>query len=167
MLDFLGLKPEKDADAPAAMATWLKELQEQPKMRTYPDYASLARRLMLANPRLDETKATFLSRATSIARPDGQIELACDPWHKIPSPTPYRVEDAKATWRKIEAPVLMLIADQGYVHKRFGNDPAEYRSRIETFSNVQVITITDSGHNVQHDQPKQIASALEEFLLRA
>jgi pimeloyl-ACP methyl ester carboxylesterase len=32
---------------------------------------------------------------------------------------------------------------------------------------VQVITITDSGHNVQHDQPKQIASALEEFLLRA
>jgi pimeloyl-ACP methyl ester carboxylesterase len=166
MLDFLGLKPEKDPDAPAAMAGWLKELQEQPKMRSYPDYEALARRLLLANPRLDGKKAAFLSRATSRIRPDGQIEMACDPWHKIPSPTPYRVEDAKATWRKIEAPVLMLVADQGYVHQRFGNDPEEYCSRIESFSNVHVVTISDSGHNVQHDQPQQVAAALEEFLVR-
>jgi pimeloyl-ACP methyl ester carboxylesterase len=165
MLDFLGLKPEQDADAPAAMASWLKELQGQPKMRSYPDYESLARRLSLANPRLDGKKATFLSRATSRIRADGQIEMACDPWHKIPSPTPYRAEDAKATWRKIEAPVLMLIADRGYVNQRFGNDPEDYRSRIESFSNVQVVTISDSGHNVQHDQPEQIAAALEKFLV--
>jgi pimeloyl-ACP methyl ester carboxylesterase len=165
MLDFLGLKPEKDANAPAAMASWLKELQEQPKMRTYPDHESLARRLMQANPRLDKKKATFLARTTSRTRPDGQIEMACDPWHKVPSPTPYRAEDAKATWRKIEAPVLILVADQGYVRKRFENDPAEYRSRIESFSYVQVVTISDSGHNVQHDQPEQIAAALEEFLV--
>jgi pimeloyl-ACP methyl ester carboxylesterase len=121
---------------------------------------------MLSNPRLDETKATFLSRATSRIRPDGHIELACDPWHKVPSPVPYPVEDAKATWRNIKVPVLMLIADQGYVHQRFGNDPDEYRSRIECFSQVQITTITDSGHNVQHDQPQQIASALEEFIVR-
>lgn len=166
MLDFLGLKPEKDADAPAAMASWLKALQEQPQLRTYPDHASLARRLMATNPRLDEKKATFLSRATSRIRPDGQIEMACDPWHKIPSPIPYRADDSKAIWRKIEASVLMLIADQGYVNQRFGYDPDEYRSRIESFSTVQVITIADSGHNVQHDQPEQIASALEEFFVR-
>ena len=166
MLDFLGLKPEKDADAPAAMASWLSALQEQPQMRSYPDHAALARRLMATNPRLDPKKAAFLSRAVSRVRPDGQIEMACDPWHKVPSPVPYRVEDAKAIWRKIEAPVLMLIADQGYVNQRFGNDPDEYRSRIESFSNVQVATISDSGHNVQHDQPEQIASALEEFLGR-
>jgi pimeloyl-ACP methyl ester carboxylesterase len=166
MLDFLGLKPEKEADATAAMASWLAALRGQPQMRTYPDHASLARRLMLSNPRLDETKATFLSRATSRIRPDGHIELACDPWHKVPSPVPYPVEDAKATWRNIKVPVLMLIADQGYVHQRFGNDPDEYRSRIECFSQVQITTITDSGHNVQHDQPQQIASALEEFIVR-
>jgi pimeloyl-ACP methyl ester carboxylesterase len=166
MLDFLGLKPEKDADAPAAMGSWLAALQEQPQMRTYPDYASLARRLMATNPRLDEEKATFLSRAVSRIRADGQIEMACDPWHKVPSPIPYRAEDAKAIWRKIEAPVLMLVADQGYVHQRFDKDPDEYRSRIESFSNVQVVTISDSGHNVQHDQPEQIAKALEEFLSR-
>lgn len=166
MLDFLGLKSEKNADAHAAMGSWLAALQEQPQMRTYPDHASLARRLMATNPRLDEKKAAFLSRAVSRTRPDGQIEMACDPWHKIPSPVPYRVEDSKAIWRKIEAPVLMLVADQGYVNQRFGNNPDEYRSRIESFPNVQVVTISDSGHNIQHDQPEQIASALEEFLVR-
>lgn len=165
MLDFLGLKPEKDDAAPAAIGSWLEALQEQPKLRTYPDHESLARRLMATNPRLDEKKAAFLSRATSRIRADGKIELACDPWHKIPSPMPYRAEDAKATWRKIEASVLMLIADQGYVHQRFGHDRAEYRSRIESFANAQVVTISDSGHNVQHDQPGQIATALEEFLV--
>jgi pimeloyl-ACP methyl ester carboxylesterase len=59
-----------------------------------------------------------------------------------------------------------MFAEQDFVNQRFGNDPDEYRSRIESFSNVQVATISDSGHNVQHDQPKQIASAMEEFLGR-
>jgi pimeloyl-ACP methyl ester carboxylesterase len=165
MLDFLGLKPVADDAAPAAIGSWLEALQEQPKLRTYPDHEALARRLMATNPRLNERKATFLSRAVSRIGSDGQIEMACDPWHKIPSPVPYRAEDAKATWRKIEASVLMLVADQGYVHQRFGHDPAEYCSRIESFSNVQVVKISDSGHNVQHDQPEQIAAALEEFLV--
>jgi pimeloyl-ACP methyl ester carboxylesterase len=76
------------------------------------------------------------------------------------------VEDSKAIWRKIEAPVLMLVADQGYVHQRLGNHADEYRRRMESFSNVRVKTITDAGHNIQHDQPEQVAVALEEFLLR-
>lgn len=166
MLDFLGLKPEQEGGVPAAIGSWLDAIQEQPKMRAYPDHAALARRLMASNPRLDEKRAAFLSRAVSRIGPDGRIEMACDPWHKVPSPLPYRVEDAKAVWRNIEAPVLMLVADQGFVHMRFGNDPAEYRSRIESFPNVRVETISGSGHNVQHDQPEQIASALERFFAR-
>ena len=166
MLDFLGMKLEADIDAPAAMAKWINAIREQPTPRIYADHAALARRLMLANPRLDEKKATFLSRVVSRMRPDGQVEMACDPWHRIPSPIPYRIEDSKATWRKIEAPVLMLVADKGYVYDRLGNDPDEYRDRIGSFSNVQVVTITDAGHNVQHDQPEQVASALEAFLHR-
>jgi pimeloyl-ACP methyl ester carboxylesterase len=166
MLDFLGLKPDKDAGAPTAIGSWLEAIQDQPKLRTYPDHESLAKRLMATNPRLGEKRAAFLSRTASRIRPDGQIEMACDPWHKIPSPVPYRAEDAKAIWRKIEADVLMVVADNGYVHHRFGNDSDEYRSRIESFQNAHVITISNSGHNVQHDQPEQTASALEEFFVR-
>lgn len=164
MLDFLGLKPDSNAEAPTLIGSWLEAIQDQPKSRTYPDCESLASRLMAANPRLGERKAAFLSRTVSRIRADGQVEMACDPWHKIPSPVPYRVEDSKAIWRKIGAPVLMMVADNGFVRQRFGNDTDEYRSRIASFSNVRVVTISNSGHNVQHDQPEQVASALEDFL---
>ncbi|MBU0620344.1 MAG: alpha/beta hydrolase [Gammaproteobacteria bacterium] len=167
MLDFLGLKPAaKDAEISTTMKSWLDEIREQPRQRSYPDHASLARRLMASNPRLSESRAAFLSRSVSRTREDGQIEMACDPWHKIPSPIPWRAEDAKEVWRKITAPVLVLAADQGFMQQRFGNDPDEYRSRIESFPNVQVVKIDDSGHNVQHDQPEQVAAALEQFIVR-
>lgn len=166
MLDFLGLRPDPEGAAPVVLGSWLDAMREQPKLRAYPDHASLARRLMATNPRLDEGKAAFLSRAVSRVRPDAQVELACDPWHKIPSPQPYRAEDAKASWRKIRASVLMLIADRGYVQQRFGDDPAEFRRRVESFPNLRVVTVAESGHNVQHDQPERVASALEDFFVR-
>jgi pimeloyl-ACP methyl ester carboxylesterase len=166
MLDFLGLKPDADSRAHSALGNWLEALQQAPKLRSYPDHAALARRLMASNPRLSASKAEFLARATSRVGSGGQIEMACDPWHKIPSPLPYRAEDAKTVWQKIEAPVLMLVADQGYVQQRFGHDPDEYRNRLASFPDARVKTIADSGHNIQHDQPEQIAAALEEFFVR-
>jgi pimeloyl-ACP methyl ester carboxylesterase len=166
MIDFMGMKIETDIDAPAAMTSWITAIREQPALRIYADHAALAARLRAVNPRLDENKAALLSGMVSRTRPDGRIEMACDPWHKIPSPIPYRIEDSKAIWRKIQAPVLMVVADRGYVHDRLGNDPDEYQDRIGCFSNVQVVTICDAGHNVQHDQPESLASALEAFLYR-
>ena len=29
---------------------------------------------------------------------------------------------------------------------------------------VRVLTIADAGHNLQHDQPEQVAAVLEDFL---
>jgi len=166
MLDFLGLKPPKDIDAPTQIGKWLKGIQDEPKLSAYRDCDALARRLMQANPRLIENRAAFLARAVSRVRPDGQVEMACDPWHKIPSPAVYLVEDAMASWRKIVAPVLMLIADQGFVLHRFGNEPDEYRRRLACFAKLQAVTIAGAGHNLQHDQPENVALALENFLAR-
>jgi len=166
MLDFLGLKPANEIDAPTQLGKWLRGIQNPPKLSRYLNCDALARRLMVANHRLSESRAAYLAQSVSRHRADGQIEMACDPWHKIPSPAVYVVEDAMASWRKIAAPVLMLIADQGFVRHRFGNDADEYRRRLECFKNIQVITIADAGHNVQHDQPERVALALEEFLGR-
>lgn len=164
MLDFLGLKAE--VNAPASLGKWLAAIRSEPKMRAYRDYSALANRLIVANPRLKASQADFLSRFVSRIASDGQIEMACDPWHKIASPIPYQAEDAKTLWRAIKAPVLLIIADKGFVQQRFGNDPGEYRSRIECFANLHVAKISDSGHNLQHDQPEQLAWALEDFLVR-
>lgn len=165
MLDFLGLPVPKDIDAATQLGNWLDGVQEEPALRSYPDRAALARRLKAVNPRLSEARAEFLSGAVSRLRADGQIEMACDPWHKIPSPNLYRVEDAMNCWQRIEAPTLMLVADQGYVQERFGDHPDELQRRLACFRRHQVVTIRDAGHNVQHDQPEQVAAALEQFLV--
>jgi pimeloyl-ACP methyl ester carboxylesterase len=60
----------------------------------------------------------------------------------------------------------MVVADQGFIQQRFGSDPDEYHCRLESFPSVRVVSIADSGHNVQHDQPKYLATLLEEFFGR-
>ena len=166
MLDFLGLKPATSVSAADQLGKWLAAIGEPPKLSAYADHAALALRLQKANPRLCAERAAFLAANVSRARSDGQVEMACDPWHKIPSPTPYSVEDALASWRQIVAPVLMVVADKGYVLHRFGSDPREYHRRLNAFANAQVVTIADAGHNLQHDQPEAVAAALERFLTR-
>jgi len=167
MMDFLGLAVPSDTDGSKQLNSWLTEVFQVPAMRGYKDHDALARRLMSVNPRLSATRAAFLSRSVSRVGPDGVVAMACDPWHKIPSPTLYRVEDSMSSWRRITAPVLMLMADQGFVHQRFGNDAVEMQRRLDCFQNRQLTTISESGHNVQHDQPEQVASALELFLSSA
>jgi pimeloyl-ACP methyl ester carboxylesterase len=163
MLDFLGL-PAPATDAPAELRKWLEAIADEPRQRPFPDPPALAQRLMKLNPRLPHARADFLARTTSRQRPDGSIEMACDPWHKTPSPTVYRVDEVMDTWRRIAAPVLLLIAEHGYVQQRFGNDPYELERRLACFKDRQVVVVADCGHNMQHDQPGSVAAALEGFL---
>lgn len=164
MLDFLGLKPPADADAPTLLGQWLTALESPPRLRAYKDTEALARQLRLVNPRLGEARSRFLAEQVSRRRNDGTVEMACDPWHKIPSPTPYHAEDAMTSWRRIEVPVLLLVAERGFVRQRFGNDTAEYQRRVACFARGEVRVIEDAGHNLQHDQPERVAAELERFL---
>jgi pimeloyl-ACP methyl ester carboxylesterase len=166
MIDFLGLPAMHADEAPERISEWLDELGTSPRLRSYPDHAALAARLSQSNPRLTPERAAFLAHNVSRQRPDGRVEMACDPWHKIPSPIPYRVEEVLACWRKIDAPVLQVVAEHGYVHERFGNAPEEFRRRLACFSDLHVATIADTGHNVQHDQPAALAREIEAFLRR-
>jgi len=166
MLDFLGLLASEPEDAPGRLAGWLDELRTAPRMRVYRDRGALVRRLMAANGRLTLARAEFLAEHVARVREDGQIEMACDPWHKMVSPTLYRVEESMAAWRAINVPVLMLVANEGYVHDRFGGRPDELRRRLDCFRNATVVTVEGAGHNLQHDQPERVAAALERFLSR-
>jgi pimeloyl-ACP methyl ester carboxylesterase len=60
----------------------------------------------------------------------------------------------------------MLLADEGYVQQRFASQPVELQRRLQCFQNHQLQTITGTSHNLQHDQPEQVAAAIENFLLR-
>lgn len=166
MMDFLGLPVPTDPDGARTLGHWLDEVFKTPTLRTYPSHEALAQRLMAANPRLTPERAGFLSREVSCVRDDGLVTMACDPWHRVPSPTLYRVEDAMGSWRQVTAPVLMLLADEGYVQQRFASQPDELQRRLQCFQNHQLLTITGTSHNLQHDQPEQVAAAIENFLLK-
>ncbi|NMF88534.1 alpha/beta fold hydrolase [Aromatoleum petrolei] len=166
MMDFLGLTATKDTDAPGQLVGWLDNLRKAQPVRGYRDHDAFARRLQLANPRLSDTRAAFLARNVSCTLPDGQVTMAGDPWHKVPSPLRYQAADVMASWRLIKAPVLMMLADKGYVSDRFADDPAEIERRLACFADLRRVTITESGHNLQHDQPEQVAAAIEAFLTR-
>lgn len=166
MLDFLGLMATDARDAPKQLTQWLDHLGETPRLNTYADHAALQQRMQQVNPRLDDDKAAFLARALSRVLDDGRVQMACDPWHRVPSPMLYRIDDQMACWQAISVPVLMLISDRGFVEERFGDDPAERARRLDAFRHLQRVTVADSGHNLQHDQPQQVADALERFLTR-
>lgn len=166
MLDFLGLKPAIDEDLPTLVGRWLGDIAEGPSPILFPNHEAFAGRLSDLDPRLSEKRAAFLSRAVSRVRPDGFVEMACDPWHRLAEPVVYRIEDSMACWKLIEAPVLMPIARHGLVKQRFGNEPHEFERRVSSFRNLQLVDIPDSGHNMQHDQPELVAAAIEAFLRR-
>lgn len=165
MLDFLGLNRSEAKEAPQQLGKWLDNLAGGHQLRTYADHDALCRRLQQSNPRLSAERAAFLSREVSRLRADGKVEMACDPWHKIPSPHLYKIEDVMAFWQRISCPVLMLNADAGFVFERFGTDSEEYRQRTGCFSQLRTEWIGPAGHNLQHDQPEQVAAVLESFLL--
>lgn len=167
MMDFLGLKPPPEAEAPVLLDKWLDAQARPPRLPTHADHAAFVRRLCAVNPRLAPDKAAFLAAHVGRMAGDGRVEMACDPWHKVPSPFVYRIEDVMACWRQVTAPTLIVIAEQGYVTERFGDDAAELRRRLDCFADHRVVTIADAGHNLQHDQPEQVAAALETFLSRA
>lgn len=164
MMDFLGLKPPPDADAPTLLRKWLDAQAAAPRLPTHADHAAFVRRLRTANPRLSPERADFLARHVGRAAAGDRVEMACDPWHKVPSPFVYRIEDVMACWRQVRAPTLMLLAEHGYVNERLADEPDELQRRLGCFADVRVLTIADAGHNLQHDQPEQVAAALEDFL---
>jgi hypothetical protein len=77
--------------------------------------------------------------------PDGQWVVACDPWHKVPSPHLYRIEEVMACWRAMTAPVMLVTADEGYVMQRFGKHPEELQRRMDCFATAASPTSTTAG----------------------
>ena len=163
LLDFLGLKPPAGQHAADVLGAWLAGQRQPPRLRRYPDAAGLARQLCAVNPRLLPERALALAETVGRPLPDGGYGMACDPWHKLPGPYPYHIEDTLAVWRRVTAPVLLVVAEQGFVAQRFGADPAEFARRAGCFRRHRIVRIADAGHNLQHDQPEAVAAALAAF----
>ncbi len=163
-LEGLGLTGTRAERAPERYARWLAELGEKPAFRDYENFAALAERLRGNNSLLSGERASFLARHWGRSKPDGRVELASDPAHKLVNPVLYRVEEAEACWRKVAAPVLWVVGAESKAPEMLKLSSADLAARKACFQRLAERVIPEAGHMLHHDQPERLAAVIEEFL---
>lgn len=163
-LDGFGLAATAPEEAPERYRKWLDQLRAGAPQRVYADFEALAARMRRDNPRLSAERARFLAEHAGRADAHGQVRLVADGYHRIVSPILYRLEEAKACWREVEAPVLWVLGAESELLRRFVGQEDDYRARIACFRDFREVRVADAGHMLQHDQPERVARLIEEFL---
>lgn len=161
-LDGFYLPQAPSERAPVHIRNWLKDLRAKPDAKIYPDLETLAKRIAKRQPGLDTEGALFVAQCWSEATPDGQIRLLGDERHRQHGPLLYRDEEAKAIFKQITAPTLILDAGASKM-KAFGTHPVR-QQRLECFQNAEHQSIPDAGHMLHFDAPQATAEAITEFL---
>jgi len=164
-LEGFGLRGNEPSQAPGRYAKWLDDLAGTPRFRDYASFEELAARLQEGNPRLLRDRALYLAQHWGAATPDGRVALRSDPAHKRVNPVLYRIEEAEACWRKVAAPMLWVEGAESESLKWLRLDAAAYAARKRCFATLVARTIPGAGHMLHHDQPRELAATIEEFLL--
>lgn len=165
-LEGFGMSRTEPAKAPARYAKWLAQLADKPGFRDYADFADLAGRMRTSNPRLTEARAGFLAQHWGKQTAAGRVELRSDPAHKLINPVAYQLEEAKACWRNVAAPVLWIEGAESKTMERMRINAGEHEARMACFRELSAHTIAEAGHMLHHDQPEQLADLIEAFLLK-
>lgn len=161
-----GMVPVAGDGAPHRYRAWMDGLRQPPRFRSYPDFDNYAERLKRLHPRMEHAKALWLARCWGRQRADGTVEVATDPLHKIPNPVLYRLEEAKACWREITAPVLWIHGDDSDYLRALEEGDAEpgLAARRACFRNITAVEIPGAGHMLHHDVPELLAGHIRAFL---
>lgn len=164
-LDAFGLPDRGPQDAPGRLEKWLNQLARPDGFRSYPDVDAFAARLMRDNPRLDAPRAHFL--ATHLTRPDGQggVRVAIEDAHRHVNPVLYRRAEAEHCWRRAKARVCWIVQADPAWRRKMGISDEVYAAAVECFADFREVAITESGHNLHHDQAEKVAAVIEDFML--
>ena len=163
-LEGFGMARTRPEQAPSRLKRWLDEIRERPVLRPYANFAELADRLQKNNPRLARERAEFLARHWGKETSAGKVELRSDPAHKIVNATLSRLEEVRAFWERISAPVLWVDAADSKTLAQIGISAEDYAERRAVFKNLRYETVQDAGHMLHHDQPQAVARLIEDFL---
>ena len=162
-LEGVGLRDTPADEAPRRYEAWLDELRTGARLRDYADLGEVAARMMRSNPRLSPDRAAFLAGHWSRVTAAGRRELLGDPAHKIVNAMLYRAEEVQACWRRIAAPVLLVLAGESQAHRAFLREPA-FQQRLQAVRGLRQVVLEEAGHMLHHNQPQALARLLEAFL---
>ena len=161
-LEGVGMRATRPREAPSRYAKWLDQLKEGRTMRTYARREDLTRRLLNDHPALGPERAGFIAEHWSRQREDGSFEVLGDPAHKLPNPVLYRLSEALACWRAIEADVLWVMAERPSPNIEFAYKPA-FERRLAAIRSLKRMTLADCGHMMHFEKPAAVAALIREF----
>jgi pimeloyl-ACP methyl ester carboxylesterase len=169
-LEGFGMPATKPSQAPGRLAKWIDEVKAYHRgeldLKGYGSVDGVAARLMKTNKRLSQDKADWLARHWAQADAKGEWRILGHAAHKIINANLYRVDEVLEIYKAISAPVLMVVASDDSLGQwwkgRF--TLAEYYERLKAVSDMRRTVIEDAGHMMHHDQPRQLARLIEDFL---
>jgi pimeloyl-ACP methyl ester carboxylesterase len=160
-LEGIGLRRSSPDEAPARYAEWLDQLREPPKMRRYATLEALVNFIVTRNPAMPRDRAEFIARAWTKRDGDGFV-LAFDPRHRIVSAMLFRREEAEACWRRIEAPVLLFLAQHSDIRPRIDPDGSDdYFHTL--YRDLRIVHLPNVGHMMHLEDPDAVARHLVAF----
>jgi len=169
-LEGFGMPATRPSQAPGRYARWMDELKAlhrgEMALKAYDGPEGVARRLMKTNPRLSQDKADWLARHWARPNAKGKWEILGDPAHKITNAQLYRADEVLELYKRISAPTLAIEASDDSLGQWWQGKYtlAEYHERLKAIPDCRTARISDAGHMLHHDQPRQLAWLIEEFL---
>lgn len=152
-------------EAPRRYAKWLQQLARGDQQRPYIDFQDFAERMISENPRLTPERALFLVQHWGKELEDGTVVRRADPAHMHVKPTMWRVDEAMACWRKITAPVMWIEGSESRFVNSMRGEIDGYEDRLNAFQTLaDLVRVDGAGHNVHHDQPEELAAAIDRFM---
>ena len=165
LLDGFYLPQTTPERAPQQLRNWLDDLRSTPEEKRYPDLDTLAEKIAKRQRGLDAAGARFVAECWSSPSDDGQVTLLGDARHRQRGPLLYRDEEAKAIFRQVSAPTLLVDAGQSVLA---GMGKSEVRQqRLECFEQRTHVSIEQAGHMLHFDAPDATAQHIESFLSAA
>jgi pimeloyl-ACP methyl ester carboxylesterase len=160
-LEGIGLRRSSAEEAPARYIEWLDQLREPAKARRYATLDPLVNFIVSRNPALSRERAEFIARAWTRADGDGFV-MNFDPRHRNVSAMLFRREEAEACWRRIEAPVLLLLAQNSDIRPRISPDGAdEYFHSL--YRDLRIVHLPGVGHMMHLEDPASVARHIVDF----
>lgn len=165
-IEGFGLRARSADAAPAYLRTWLDDLARTPARRPYATLAAVIERVTELAPHVDPACAAFVAASWSERLRGGGYQLRADPRHRRTTQPLFRLDEARAMWRAVQAPVLWIEARETKNLARHGISRAALARRRGAIANLTRVVIARAGHMVHWERPLELAAAIGPFLLR-
>ena len=162
-LEGFGLPRTSPEQAPAQLRKWLDQVKSVPPLKDYDSFEQLASIILFRYPRFTAAQSSFVARAWGRLEADGRVHLLGDSRHRWVNPVLYKREDAEACWRRITAPMLMLLGERSEYVPRLGADGTAAALRA-IVRDIEIVHIPGAGHMLHIEKPELIAPLVEKFL---